>query len=390
MANYAGFDRYDYPGEAVMDWLRANTNLRWSGYYLGPLLNHSGNSWMTHRAALAQSNWGLAPIYVGRQVQDGVFSATAMEGASDGHNAAYLLAAEGFDAGSFVYLDIENGAPVSNLQAAYVQSWCEAVEAAGYGPGIYCSHVIAMTLHNLWPSARIWAFAVTTTDSHPVPFPCPELGPAGCGYIGAYVWQLGQNCRLYVPPAHLGVLDVDLSSCLTKDPSAPTLSFQVASDAVVAQKAAAFLAAAIPVAADTTVVKACQRNWPIDKRDCSKFARDVAADCEVTLVGDANDIVRTLTAETDGWKRLENGVAAAASAGAGKLVVGGLQGDKQASPNMHGHVVVVVPGELNRDLYPTAYWGSLGGIPYESKTINYAWVPADRDRVIYAEHDITQ
>lgn len=387
MASYAGFDRYDYPGEAVMNWLMANTNLRWCGYYLGPLPNHPGCSWMTRRATLAKAGWGIAPIYVGRQLQDGTFNAMPAQGASDGDNAAHLMTAEGFDAGSFVYLDIENGAPISAPQAAYVRSWCTAVEAAGYGAGLYSSHTVAATLHNLWPSARIWAFAVATTDSHPVPFPCPELGPAGCGYIGAYSWQLGQNCRLQVPLAHLGVLDADLSSCLVQDPSVPGPPVAVSPDVIVAQKldlsAVATLATPGPV-----VVQACQQYWPADKGDCSRFVRDVATACGIFLVGDANEIVEEITSGTNGWRPLKDGVEAAASAAGGKLVVGGLQGSKQASPNPHGHVVIVVPGELDRDLYPTAYWGSLAGTPYPNKTINYAWVPADRDRIIYAEHGI--
>ena len=36
MTAFAGFDRSDYPGKAAMDWLKANTNLKWTGFYLGP------------------------------------------------------------------------------------------------------------------------------------------------------------------------------------------------------------------------------------------------------------------------------------------------------------------------------------------------------------------
>ena len=402
MPNFAGFDRYDYPGDVVMDWLRANTNLHWCGYYLGPVPDHPGKTWMARRKHLADAGWGIAPLYVGRQVQGGCFTATAAQGLADGQNAARMMAAEGFDADTYVYLDIENGAPLSEPQAAYVKSWCSALEASGFRAGIYCSHTIALALHNLHPSARIWAFAVATTDSHPVPFPCPELGPAGCGYIGAFAWQLGQNCRVQVPPAHLGELDVDLSSCLTEDPSSPVASFQVAANAIASPPAGsmdAIAPSAEPALVETViapaaatalnpVVQACRTFWLRDKADCSKFVRDVAGACNVTLTGDANAIVGALISGTEGWTRLGDGVAAASSAAAGKLVVGGLQGSKQAHPDPHGHVVVVVPGDLNRGLYPTAYWGSLGGTPYENQTVNYAWVPADRDRVVYAAHDI--
>ena len=37
MTGQAGFDRSEYPGDAEMKWLKANTNLKWCGYYLVPL-----------------------------------------------------------------------------------------------------------------------------------------------------------------------------------------------------------------------------------------------------------------------------------------------------------------------------------------------------------------
>jgi len=88
------------------------------------------------------------------------------------------------------------------------------------------------------------------------------------------------------------------------------------------------------------------------------------------------------------WVALADGPAALASAQAGKLVVAGLRGDEQASPNPHGHVVVVVDGPLDRNMYPSAYWGQLGGAGAECKTINWAWTVQDRDKVTYAAHDL--
>ncbi len=41
----------------------------------------------------------------------------------------------------------------------------------------------------------------------------------------------------------------------------------------------------------------------------------------------------------------------------------GLKADK------HGHVVVLVPGPLSHGKYPTAYWGSLGGVPKKYTTL---------------------
>ena len=36
MAGVAGFDCFSFPGMAQMAWLKANTNLKWVGYYLAP------------------------------------------------------------------------------------------------------------------------------------------------------------------------------------------------------------------------------------------------------------------------------------------------------------------------------------------------------------------
>jgi hypothetical protein len=135
------------------------------------------------------------------------------------------------------------------------------------------------------------------------------------------------------------------------------------------------------------VTAACVRQFPAHSGDCSGFVRAVGADLGVAIKGMANDIVDTLRAG-GAWIKLADGPTALASARAGRLVVAGLRGDEQATPNTHGHVVVVVDGPLARDLYPSAYWGQLGGTGAACKTINYAWTAQDRDRVTYAAHDL--
>jgi hypothetical protein len=130
---------------------------------------------------------------------------------------------------------------------------------------------------------------------------------------------------------------------------------------------------------------ACIVCFDAHKGDCSGFARAVADRLDIKLQGIADAIVDTLRSG-NGWTPLPNGVAAAASAKAGRLVIGGLKGSEQAHKNGHGHVVVVVEGPLARGAYPSAYWGSLGGRPGRGLTTNFAWTEADRDRISYAEH----
>jgi hypothetical protein len=222
MPGFAGFDRSDYPGDAILSWLKNNTNLVWCGYYLGPAPSHPSTSWMTTRPKLIADGWGIAPLYVGQQVTGpGSLNPSAQTGVADGNSAVALMQAEGFPPGTFVYLDIENGPPLTPAQQDYIANWSDSVIAGGFGAGIYSSHLLALDIHTLRSACRIWAFKVATTQPHPVPNPFPDPNPSGCGYIGAYAWQLGQNCLINVPPANLQTLDIDLSSAIVADPSAP-------------------------------------------------------------------------------------------------------------------------------------------------------------------------
>ncbi|MCB1129724.1 MAG: hypothetical protein KDN05_01250 [Verrucomicrobiae bacterium] len=100
------------------------------------------------------------------------------------------------------------------------------------------------------------------------------------------------------------------------------------------------------------------------------------------LEGNADDITATITG--NGWRQLKDGVEAKEAADAGELVIGGLRGSEHNPPRSHGHVVVVVTGGLAQKKYPTAYWGSLGGIGKKNSTINFSWREGDRDNVHYA------
>lgn len=223
MPGYPGIDCCEFLGAAEMAWLKANTNLLWTGYYLAPAPSHSSTSWMGQRAALQAAGWGIAPVYVGQQINGpGRHIVNGSQGAADGADAANLMTAEGFVAGACVYLDLEDGPPFVTPRTDYVLNWVQAVTAQGFQAGVYCSHAFAVDVHTLCPAARIWAYKVGTTQPHPFPGTnFPDLPPAGCGYDGAYVWQLGQNCKLSLPAAPTTAPLVDLNSALTADPGAP-------------------------------------------------------------------------------------------------------------------------------------------------------------------------
>lgn len=130
------------------------------------------------------------------------------------------------------------------------------------------------------------------------------------------------------------------------------------------------------------IIDVCEDEWPSNKGDCSGFVKDVAASLGVSLSGQANDIVDQIAGP--GWTKLADGKAAKKAADEGKFVVGGLKGSDQQTPSAHGHVVVVVSGPLAKDQYPTAYWGTLGGVGERAKTTNWAWKATDRDSVTFA------
>ena len=222
MPSFAGFDSYAYPGDDVLTWLSANTNLEWCGYYLAPTPSHREASWMGNLAKLKAGGWGIAPLYLGEQViPPGSQHASAAKGTEDGADAATLMTSEGFVNGSCVYLDLENGLPFPQSLQDYTAAWCEAVQENGFTPGVYCSHALALQVHTLFPGARVWAFRVNTVTPHPVPNPYPDPSPSGCGYIGAHMWQLGQYCQLSILGTAGKILETDLSSSILQDPSAP-------------------------------------------------------------------------------------------------------------------------------------------------------------------------
>jgi hypothetical protein len=141
-------------------------------------------------------------------------------------------------------------------------------------------------------------------------------------------------------------------------------------------------ASAMTVGKAAQIISACEDLWAANKGDCSAFVKAVSARFGITLNGLADDIVGEISA--DPWRQLPDGPAAKAAADNGDLVIAGLKGSDQQTPSPHGHVVVVVSGGLAHGLYPTAYWGRLGGVGAKNTTINFAWRAGDRDKVTYA------
>jgi hypothetical protein len=123
--------------------------------------------------------------------------------------------------------------------------------------------------------------------------------------------------------------------------------------------------------------------------NCNQFVVMVAERFHVTLHGNADQIMATVTG-ADWTHHGTDGKAASEAAETGALVVGGMT--SAALGDAHGHVVIVVAGPLNRDKYPTAYWGSQNAAIRPAgalgTTINFSFTVADRDKVIYASRSV--
>jgi hypothetical protein len=135
------------------------------------------------------------------------------------------------------------------------------------------------------------------------------------------------------------------------------------------------------------IIDACEAEWDAHQSDCSGFAKAVAVRLGVALTGMANDIVGEI--QQAPWTPVADGPTAATEAMQGRLVIAGLKGADQQVPDPHGHVVVVVQGPLAHGLYPTAYWGQLGGVGKKDTGLNWAWREGDRDNIVYGAIDAT-
>lgn len=216
---FAGFDVSQFPGRKSMAWLRKNTNLRWTGFYLGPAPSHSDAGWMGQYQFLTDTDLGKLPIYVGQQVTGpGSHTITSTQGRTDGDNACALMTKAGFPRGSHVWLDLENGPPLTAPQVSYITAWAAAVKAGGFAPEVYCSHLLAPQVVPIIGGSRPWVFEVATTAVHSVSAPYSVADPSGSGYKSAWAWQHDQNAQINCDGS---TLVVDLSTALAQYASSP-------------------------------------------------------------------------------------------------------------------------------------------------------------------------
>ncbi len=223
-SRYLGFDVSSYPGDATMAWMWGH-GFRVTGFYLNHARGGEDPSWVSRRAVLAHAGWGLAPLYLGWQMVDNhghrLSAPTDPQSTAvtDAAEAIALMGKAGFEPGSTLYFDIEDGTPPSGTYEQYLLAWVDALSGAGFVPAVYCSH-----LCNAWAESQDlphWCFHLVSTlpgPYDPGSLPQPAIDPGSMGV------QFLQEVHLAGLPAQ-----VDLNWFAVRDPSSAYATSQLTS-----------------------------------------------------------------------------------------------------------------------------------------------------------------
>lgn len=264
---HLGFDTYAYPGDnAMLAWRQDGAPYEWVGYYLPSAPCHKSDTWGGKRQTLTDMGWGLAVIYVGQQVWEGVprqkivqtryvtkrvkqtrrvngrrvtryvrkrvpvkvvtyaraqpgqscstHLVSGARGIKDANDAIQRASAEGFSNNTVIFLDIERMDRVPEAMRDYYKAWTQRVlEDGRYRPGYYTHDFNAKSVYR--DVARIYVNA-GKLDQPPFWIASgrgftEDKEPHEVGHDFAQVWQ----GVLDVVQTHNGVqlpIDVNVSS----------------------------------------------------------------------------------------------------------------------------------------------------------------------------------
>ncbi len=253
--SYLGFDRNTYPGDANLKAL--HQTFSYTGYWLNHPPGEKTNSWTGHRAAVESAGFGFLLLFNGRlysELKSAELKSLAYAkklGNSDAQAAVASARREGFPAYTIIFLDQEQGGRMLPEQKAYIYAWVDALAAAGFRAGIYCSGIPAKDDGNIVTAEDIrqnagtrqivyWAINDACPPApgcaFPVNPPARPPSPAESGVRFAEVWQFAQSpqrkdvageCSNYsrdgncyppgIPAAQQ--LHVDVNTATSPDPS---------------------------------------------------------------------------------------------------------------------------------------------------------------------------
>jgi len=201
-ASYLGFDRNDYPGDSNLKALRQTFSF--AGYWLNNPPGEKTNTWTGNRPVVESAGFGFLVLFNGRLYKE-LKRNPAELGRVDGQAAAASARREGFPPRTIIFLDIEEGGRMLPEQKAYIYAWVDAVTAAGFRAGVYCSGIPAkegktkvVTAEDIQQRAggRKIVYFVTNDVCPPSPgcaFPKKPPQPAESGIEFADVWQFAQS-----------------------------------------------------------------------------------------------------------------------------------------------------------------------------------------------------
>ncbi len=243
---YLGFDRNEYPGDANLKTLRQTFS--YTGYWLNNPPGATSNSWAGHRAAVESAGFGFLVLFNGRLYAALKTVANAQRLAkADALSAASSAHREGFPRDTIIFLDQEQGGRMLPEQKAYIYAWVDAISAAGFRAGIYCSGIRSTDGENVVTADDIrqtagsreityWAINDTCPPSPGCSASLPSPSPSKSGVAFAEIWQFAQSpqrkdvagrCTNYsrdgncYPPGTKPAegLHVDLNTATSADPS---------------------------------------------------------------------------------------------------------------------------------------------------------------------------
>jgi len=139
---YVGFDRNEYPGDDTMAAMKKQ--FAFVGYWLTVPPGAMFNQWVGKREVLKQQGWGFLLLANGKleaEIKKAQKAGTtpADLGRKDAVVAVAAAKSEGFPKRAIVFLDQEEGGRLTDVQAAYLLAWTEAVAGSDYRPGVYAS-----------------------------------------------------------------------------------------------------------------------------------------------------------------------------------------------------------------------------------------------------------
>lgn len=196
-AQYLGFDRNGYPGDANLPVLRQT--FAYIGYWLGNPPGENSNSWIGKRSVIQNAGFGFLVLFNGRLEAQLRRNAAAL-GRSDGNAAIVAAKREGFPAHTIIFLDLEEGGRMSANQKAYVYAWVDAVNASRFRAGVYCSGIPVqedeniITADDIHNNARgrditFWVVQDSCPPSPGCAFPKPPPSASAGGVKYADIWQ---------------------------------------------------------------------------------------------------------------------------------------------------------------------------------------------------------